>query len=162
VSTIELLSPLTPDECAARLREVTDQNGLFSSFGSKPLIGSVSSASVQLRKRIGYRNSFQTVLTGTIQRHDGGAVFRGRTSMHPFVIAFMAVWGGFMVLMGAAVFVASVGEMIAGGGASIFALVPPLMLVLGIGMVYFCRHLARGEEQFLITIVAKTIDASGE
>jgi hypothetical protein len=67
VSAIELVSPLPPDECAARLREATDNEGLRSSFGARPVIGRVSRRSVRLRKRIGFRDSWKPLIDPVTQ-----------------------------------------------------------------------------------------------
>ena len=78
VSTVELMLPLPPDECVARLRIAVDPGGVFFGFGSKPVIGRVFRRWVCLRKRIGYRNSFQTFLIGRVEPHGEGSVFRGK------------------------------------------------------------------------------------
>jgi hypothetical protein len=104
VRTIEFVSPLPPQECEARLRETTDHDGLLSWFGSRPVVGRVSGRSVRLRKRIWYRNSFQTFLTGSLEERDGSVVFRGKAGMHPLARGIMAVWFGLLVLIGGALF----------------------------------------------------------
>jgi hypothetical protein len=160
VSVVELVSPLSREECEARLRAATDRDGLLSCFGSRQVVGRVSGGSVRLRKRIGYRNSFQTFLIGSLKGRDGATIFRGRAGMHPFVTGFMAVWFSLLVLIGGAAFAAAVGGLIAGQGQPLGAIIPPLMLVFGVGLVCFGRWLARSEEAYLIAFVADAIDAS--
>ena len=116
MAVIELLSPLPPEECETRLREATGRDGLLSGFSSWSVVGRVSGRSVRLRKRIGYRNSFQTVLTGSLEGRDGSTVFRGKAGMHPFVTGFLAVWFGLLTLIGGAAFVAGIGGLLGGRG----------------------------------------------
>src|SRR5688572_9015178 len=77
VSSIELESPLPPEECVVRLREAIDGDGMLSLLGSKPVLGRVRGRSVRLTKRIGYRNSCQAILTGRFEPYGTGTVFRG-------------------------------------------------------------------------------------
>ena len=156
---IELVSPLPPEECEARLREATDRDGLLSWFGSRPVLGRVSGRSVRLRKRIGYRNSFQTFLTGSLEERDGSTVFRGQAGVHPLVTGFMAVWFGLLILLGGAAFVAGVGGLLGGRGHVLGVIVPAVGLAFGVGLVWFGRWLARNEESFLVAFVAEVIAA---
>jgi hypothetical protein len=162
VSAIELVSLLPPDEAAARLRDAIGRGGLLSWFGTKSVVGRVSGRSVRLRKRIYYRNSFQTFLTGTLEPHGEGSAFRGTASMHPFVTAFVIVWFAGVVLIGGAVFVAAIRRLVVGEGEPVGLIVPPLMVVFGVFMVCFGRYLARGEERFLVAFVAEVLGACGE
>jgi hypothetical protein len=131
-------------------------------YGSRPVVGRVAGRSVRLRKRIGYRNSFQTFLTGTLEPRGEGTAFRARAGMHPFVAAFMAVWFAAILLIGGPVFVAAVRGVAAEANGLVGLLAPPLMLVCGLLLVWFGRYLARGEEQFLVSFVAEVLGARGE
>ena len=159
VSIIELVSPLPLDECESRLREAADREGLLSWFGSKPIVGRVSARYIRLRQRIGYRNSFQTFLIGSLEDCDGGTLFRGRAGMHPLVKGFMAVWFSGVVLFGGIAFVTSIQGMLAGGGQPIGAIIPAAMLAFGVVLVGVGRWLARDEERFLVSFLAGVIGA---
>ena len=149
-----LRTALSPQEVAARLAEITD--GPLTFFGSRPLVGSVSPASLSLRKRIGYRNSWQTVLTATLEGQKGQTTIRCRFWMHILVVAFMAVWfvlaiGGLFGVMGAGL----------EGGLPVWATLIPLGL-FGFGwlMLYVGRWLARQEESYLVETLRSTLDAT--
>jgi hypothetical protein len=167
VSAVELVSPLPPEECAARLREATDNEGLLSWFRSRPVIGRVSGRSVRLRKRIGYGNSFQAILVGRLEERDGGTVFRGKAGVSTFVTIFMAAWFCGVGLLGGAMSVIAIGEMLGvkfgerpmerSLALPLVAVIAPLMLTFGVGLVRFGRWLARDEERFLVAFVADTI-----
>jgi hypothetical protein len=160
VSAVELISPLPPDECVARLRVAIDQGVMFSVFGSKPVIGWVFGRRVFLRKRIGYSNSFQTVLFGRIEPHGEGAVFRGTAGLHPFVVVFMAVWFGALVYGGVLICVAGDQDRLFANlalGLAAWA----FMGVFGALTVRFCRYLARAEWQFLVSFLAGLLEAPG-
>src|SRR4051812_21410120 len=118
---IELIAPLPPAECASRLKAVidTERSALFSFaglFGSRPVVGRVTESSLRLRKRIGYRNSFQSFLTATMRPEAGGTLISGDVAMHPFVRVFMFVWFGGVVLIGGTMFLATVGSLLFGSG----------------------------------------------
>jgi hypothetical protein len=155
VRFIELVSPLSHEESEARLRAATDRDGLLSCFGSRPVVGKVSGGSVRLRKRIGYTNSFQTFLVGSLEVRDDVTMFRGRAGMHPLVIGIMAVYFGLLTFIGAPAFVAAEG----GQGLPLGAITPLLMLVFGVGLVWFGRWLARDEEAYLVAFVTRAIAA---
>lgn len=152
VVTIGIVSPLTPGECAERLAAAIDYEGVVSAtglYGSKPVAGRVAGHRVRLRKRIGYRNSFQTFLVGTLDPEGGGTVFRGTLGMHPLVRGFMAVWFGGVAVGCAAAAVAAVAAWAGGGAFPAGVAVPPLMAAFGLALVRLGRYLARGEAEFL-------------
>lgn len=168
-NNIQLLTPLTPTECASRLTAAIDtQRSAFISFagffGSRPVVGRVTESSLRLRKRIGYRNSFQSFLTATMQRGTEGTVISGEVAMHPFVRAFMFVWFSGVVLIGGTMFIATLGSLLFGSGhwaqnSWLGVVIPPVMLAFGYGLIRFGRHLARDEAKFLTDFLIQTLDA---
>jgi hypothetical protein len=165
---VKLVSPLTPAECVARLTAAVDLERAFSPgaawFGSKPVIGRVTETSLRLRKRTGYRNSFQNYLTATMRAEAGGTSISGHVGMNPFVRAFMFVWFGFLVLFGGAIFISSIASAFGVSharhknewmGIAFF----PIMLVFGFLLVRFGRYLARNEERFLTEFLIRALDA---
>src|SRR5262249_59090813 len=134
-------------ECASRLREAIDPERLESWRRSRSVMGRVSGRTVRLRKRLRYRNSFQTVLTGTLEQRGQGCIFRAKAGMHPFVSVVLMT---FLLSVG----IASIG--IAPAGA---ALLPTMMLLFGVTLVVIGRYSSRGEDQFLIEFVAKVLAA---
>src|SRR5262249_54589207 len=142
MGAIELVSPLTPNECAARLREATDRDGLLSWFGTRPVLGRVSGRSVRLRKR-GRRNSSQAILVGSLHELDGGTVFRGQSRWPRLVVGGLAVWFGGVVVIGGTAFVSTVRAMLAGGGQPLAVVIPPLMLAFGVVLVLLERRQVR-------------------
>jgi hypothetical protein len=162
---LELSSPYSPNECAARLAAAIDaEPRWFSSwsamFGSKPVIGTVSGDSLCLRKRIGYRNSFQSSLTATMRPGQGGTVISGEMGMDPLVLAFLFIWFGLVILIGGSVFLATVGDILSGHRNSIAgAAIPVGMAGAGFAMVQLGRFLARGEARFLTEFLIQTLDA---
>ena len=90
-----------PAECVSRLREEIDSGVMTYLFGigSKSFTGRVSESSLSLRRRISYRNSFQTVLRARMRPERGGTLISGTCGMHPLVKAFMLVWFGGLALI---------------------------------------------------------------
>jgi hypothetical protein len=164
VTAIEVVSPFPPDECAARLLAAIDQEGFLSWRGSRPVIGRVSGRSVRLRKRIRYRSSFQTFLTGTLEPQGEGSVFRGTAGMHPFVPIFMAIWfaGVGIAWVGTALVAAIQGLLGAGGQPAGVVILTSVMMAFGVALVCAGRLLARGEEPFLVAFVADVLAARSE
>jgi hypothetical protein len=168
-SEIRLFSPLSPAECASRLEAVIDseRSALFSVaglFGSRPVVGRVTGSSLRLRKRIGYRNSFQIFLTATMQPEAGGTLISGGFAMHPFVRVFMLIWFGGVILMGGSIFVATVrGTFSVTGGHRqniwLGLVLPPAMLAFGAGLLRVGRFLDRDEARFLTDFLVETLNA---
>ncbi len=166
---IYIVTSLTPAECEARLSSAIDAQGTAPFFldgwrGTKPVIGHVTGSSLSLRKRIGYRNSFQSVLTATIRSDAGGTVISGQVGMNPLAQGGMLVWFGLLVIIGGAMFIGTLGSMLLGaeGGQGLGwagILVPPLMMTFGIGLVCFGRDLAKDEAHFLEEFLIRTLDS---
>jgi hypothetical protein len=162
LSSTVLVSPLAPEDCAARLGEAVDHTWLERLFGSKPVRGRLSARSFRLLKRIHYRNSFQTCLTGTLEFHVEGTILRVRSGMHPLVIAFLVVWFTGAGLGCAIILLGWLQGLVPGPVHAVGTIVPLLLLAFGIGLVRFCRWLARDEERFLIDFVAAVLGARVE
>ena len=142
----ELVSPLPLSECCSRLRAAMSPSVRLLIAG--PVIGSVIGMRFWARKHIGYRNSFQTYLSGELIEEGGQTRIRCRFLMHPFVIVFVAA------LLGFALFKCL--ELAIKGQLSIG---PPTLFVLGFAVVCICRLFAQGEQQFLIDFLGQTLDA---
>ncbi len=157
VINIKLVSPLTPDECVSRICAAIDNYGLFSWGGSRHVIGRVSRLTVRLRKRIWYRNSFQTFLTGYFERRGNSTVFIGQTGLHPFALLFLVVWFGSLLIIGVSTVVF---EQVTNQSRLLGCAGLVLMIGLMVGIVWSGRWLARDEEQFLIAFLAEVIAAN--
>jgi hypothetical protein len=159
---ITLFSPHSPNECASRLTAAMDPETVFSwssMFGSKPVIGEVRGNSLELRKRIIYRNSFQPSLSATIEPVPGGTVISGVMRMHPFVVIFMCAWLGIVFCVGGATFLSAVGEVLNGNAPNrVGVLVPSGMFVFGIVLLWFGRFLGRNEAGFIKRFLIQTLD----
>jgi hypothetical protein len=148
----------------------TERSALFSLtslFGSRAVIGRVTDTSLRLRKRIRYRNSFQSHLTATLRPEAGGTVISGEVAMHPFVRVFMFIWFGGVILIGGTMFVAAIGTIFFGSGSQhqnawMGAVIPPVMLVFGFGLLRFGRYLARDETRFLTDFLIQTLKAHAQ
>lgn len=159
-----LRTSLSPDEVAAKLAGLTDSSLTF--FGSKPLIGSVSPVSLSLRKRIGYRNSWQTVMSATLEGQKGQKGQKGQTTircrfwMHLFVVVFMAVW--FTLAIGGVFGV--LGTLADGGfpeGTPGWVAVIPLgLFAFGWLMLAVGRWMARHEESYLVETLRTALGAT--
>ncbi len=137
----------------------------FTIFGGRPVIGRIAGTKLRARKRIWYRNSFQTQLTADLAEQAGQTTIRCRFSMHPLVTAFMAVWFGGVVLTGSGTLVMSLVALAyaqsgAPPGTWLGILIPTVMLVFAVGLLRFGRYLARDEQQFLLAFVRDTLGAN--
>jgi hypothetical protein len=167
--SLQIYSPLQPDECARRLLAAIDseRSALFSFsslFGSRPVIGRVNSSSIRLRKRIGYRNSFQTFLTAAMRPHGTGTIIQGKFSMHTFTRVFMPIWFGGVALFGVAGLLLSIFTRSSAQSPNtwLFLLIAPGMLLFGFVLARFGRYLARDEARFLADFLRHTLDANEE
>ena len=159
-SVEELVSSLSIDRCRELLELGMDPP--MTMFGSKPVIGDVKGSKLRARKRIAYRNSFQTYLSARLIGQGQSTVIQYQFSMHPAVIAFMTVWFAAVILGGGGALVSSLLALVSHSSyrqpvAWPGILVPVAMLVFGCGMIAFSRYIARGERQFLITFICSTL-----
>jgi hypothetical protein len=165
MSRVELRSPLSPSECVVRLSGAIDSErmayvSLAGLFGSKPVAGYVTESSLRLRRRIYYRNSFQTFLTATLRPDGSGTSISGELGIHPAARWFMMIWFGFVGVVGGVMVVASLfGTLRTDGSPWVGAAVLPGMLGFGIAIVQLGRWLARKEGTFLIDFLVQTLEA---
>ena len=115
--SFDLVSPITSDECARRLREKTE-SGFLAIFSNKPVAGHVGYTSFRIRKRIAYRNSFQPHFSGKLLNESGRTRVRCHVGMHPAVIAFMAIWFGGVLIGGGSVMISAIGSLVRGHGTA--------------------------------------------
>ena len=99
-----------------------------------------------------------------MQPQGTGSVIRLRHGVSVWVQVYMALWLGLVGLLGSVVFVAALltvlGENVgATGDIWVGLIVPPGMLVFGVGLIWFGRYLARGEAEFLITWLTDVLHA---
>jgi hypothetical protein len=157
VNAVELVSPLSPDECLARLREATKHRS--------SVVGRVSRRSVRLRMRICVEEYYHTILAGALEEHGQGSMFRGEVGMHPLVAALIAIWFIGAAVVGGVFCIAVIGEMLGIGGVQmrdeiplpLAAIIPFLILALGIRKLRIVRRQTRDEERILVAFVADAI-----
>jgi hypothetical protein len=166
-STFQLFAPLTPAECAARLAPCVGEDRLFSFAAwsdGKPLVGRVTESSLRLRKRICYRNDFQPVLRATVNAVAGGTSISARCGLSLSVRISMSIWFGALIALNGPMLYATLTSIVAGNGGvrtgqwlGVGAVT--LMLIFGVGLLVFGRHLARGEDRYLRDFIVQTLDA---
>jgi len=159
--SFDLVSPLTRDECARRLREKTE-SGFLAIFSNKPVAGHVGYTSFRIRKRIAYRNSFQPHLSGKLLNESGRTRVRCHVGMHPAVIAFMAIWFGGVLIGGGSVMISAIGSLVRGHAtAHAWTTVAAVAFMLsgGVAIVALGRFAGRNEPRFLIDFLRDTIAA---
>jgi len=167
---LELYSSLPLDECARRISDAIDSErsplfSLVSLFGSHPVAGRVDGFSLSLRKRIGYRNSFQSHLTATMRAEGSGTLVSGEFAMHPFVRVFMTIWFSGVILIGGTMFIVATGAFLfgsppRGNNAWVGIFVPPVMVAFGFALVRFGRYLARDEARFITEFLVRVLNAN--
>jgi hypothetical protein len=154
---LELVSPLRREEVERRLKEAIDSDWIV--FGGKPVVGRVDPQSFRLRCRIRYRNSFQTLLFGTLADEGRKTRLHCRTGMHPFVALFMAIWLGAVGMAAAVTMAVMLQPSNDAPGLEFAGAVPFVMLAFGVCLVGLGRRFAAGERERLIAFLAQTVDA---
>ena len=151
--TFTLISPLRRDEIVRQLHDNIDRP--WNIFGKKSVIGSVDRASFRLCRRLNFRNSFTTHLSGKLIDERDSTRIRCKAGMHPIVIAVLTVWFGALTLIAAFTTLSLWSEQ----PSSPFALIPLLLLFAGMALVWFGRWLSRNDTQTLVDFLEATIDA---
>ena len=137
-------SPLPKDECVRRLRQALDPDRLASL--DQPVTGMTNGDWGRARKRIAYRNSFQTVVYFKVVEARGGTDFHGWSGLGLSNYVFFAVWVGLPSLL----FGRSWSGLLVIAGMVVAAV---LLTALG-------RVLASGESDFIERFVTKLIEGT--
>jgi hypothetical protein len=160
-SVVDLASPLRRDECVRRLSEGVDDR--WNPSGMRPIIGRISETSFTLRVRQGYRNSFRTLLRGTMQEESRQTRIHCRIGIDPFVRVFILTWLAIIALVAGAMMASAVSLLLHGqtsAAGSLAAILAPVgMLCFGIALTRFGRYLARDQQQDLIEFLTRRLDA---
>jgi hypothetical protein len=153
-----LVSRLPPSDCLERLRDAIDLD--WKVFGSRPVRGAVGVDGAWLRKRILFRNSFQTVMRIRPSATPDGSILRCRSGMPYFAGAFVIVWFGLLVLIEVSMVLAVVsGRGSLEGSPVVMFGAPLVMMAFGAGLVAVGRWMSRDDRQFLLDFVAQTTEA---
>ncbi len=158
--TATLRSPHGPQACGERIAAITD--GPLVLLGTKPLIGWTTASGAGVRRRINYRNSFQTALSARFEANGGGTTIHCRFGLMPLVIAFLTIWIGMALLLGAGFLVSLLNGALGPDISPFFALIPFGFLVFGFVMVGVGRSLGRKDEAYILETVRAATDATVE
>ena len=150
------------EECHELLKESVDTSP-FPYFSSKQVAGRVSEKFISIRKKIRYRNSFQTVMLASLKAGVKGTEITATIGLHPFVKPFMFMWFGGVIVIGGIILVISLLSLITGKPASgmgvLGVLIPLAIAIGGTGLLKFGIYLARGEAEFLKAFLIDLLDA---
>lgn len=154
---IELESPLSRDDCLRQLRI-----GLQMEGGG--IAGDISGTRLKARKIISYRNAFQTIMSATIYERTGRTFIRCCFTIPLFPSLFLALWFGAIGLVFLISITALFGRSFvtwdhpsAPWNAAIFC---AMLLAFGAGLLTFCRGLADGEREFLLSFIRGRTNAN--
>lgn len=78
--------------------EKTFRFEVFSRGSSKSYEGQVNGQTFDIRRIIGYRNSFLPRINGVIEKDFDGLTIKVKMRLHIFVVVFLCVWCGFVGL----------------------------------------------------------------
>lgn len=156
----EFETALTVDECVDRLKVAMDAR--FGNFRGKADVGGF-----RLRRRIGYRNSFQTIAIGVFFTGTTGTRLVCRFGPRPAVLKFFAVWLAFVTLFCLGNFIAVVSSLTIGRPGLDFSKPDTLMFVAipfgvlagGVLMAAGALWATRNEVRFLMEVVVRNLEA---
>lgn len=90
---LEWSSRLSAAEALAALsRQVEPRRWLRLSYGPAMFLGTVEGSNFEIERAIQYRNSFLPQVRGTVRQAANGCTISMTMALHPFVLAFAAVW----------------------------------------------------------------------
>jgi hypothetical protein len=159
---VDLISPLPRAECEKRLRQhVSSEWSLVTDAG---VVGSIDGDAFRIRKKIYYRNSFQKHLYGVLSDAPGGG-----TAIHCEAREMNLRWVFILAGVIAALAFAGVALTMFTHRAQLHdvpmvaligpALVVPLLVAIMVGAIALGRYVSRGEPQFLIAFLKRTLEA---
>lgn len=155
--TDELVSPLSVVACIDRLRAAIQSE--WTLFGTSPVVGTVGETSFRLRKRLMMQNSFQTYLFARLSSEGTSSRMTCRFGMHPFAVIFMVVWFSGVTAGAIGSLVLGWYQYSKGTMPNPAGLVPWGMALFGIVLVGVGRRMARGEREFLLDFLRRTVEA---
>ena len=88
---------LKPEEINKRLSDIVESKkafNIFSSSSTKSYEGQINDQMFDIKRIIGYRNSFLPRIKKTILRDYDGITIRVKMRLHIFVIIFLCFWFG--------------------------------------------------------------------
>jgi hypothetical protein len=99
VENITFKTKLTEKEIITRLSDIIQPKkafrfSMFSSGSSKSYEGEVNGQTFEIKKIIGYRNSFLPRIHGIIERDFDGLRIKVKMRLHILVIVFLCYWCG--------------------------------------------------------------------
>jgi hypothetical protein len=153
---VAVTSKLDRAEVLRRLQAAVDSEWTFG--GAKAVVGRVDEYGFRMRLRIGYRNSFQTFMTGTMKAEGRGTRIEVRTGMHPFAAVFMTVWLSVVALAATIGVAGAIGAQPGAPVQALLLLVPLGMFGFGIALAGMGRWIARNERARLIEFLERTVD----
>lgn len=162
---IKLRSPHLIEKCGRRLKESVDTS-FFPYFPSKQIAGKISKHSISIRKKIGHRNSFQTVLRASLKQNEKETELVLTMGLHPFVKIVMLVWFGGFILIGGSILTMSLSSIFMKKssvdiGTIMGILIPPGMVIFRIALLIFGKYLSKDENRVLIVFLRDLLDAKG-
>ena len=162
-TVIDLVSPLRRADCVGELRAHVDDP--WNLTGLRPIIGWIGPTSFSLRRRLGYRNSFRTVLRGTFVEESQQTRVHCRIGISPFVRAIMLINLASIALCGCVIAGTAAVGLLPSSTAST-ATVPLIAVVVPLFMLCFCiallaggRYLARGQDHELVEFLTERLKA---
>jgi hypothetical protein len=133
----------------------------FNTVG--PVIGDVSGNRFHLYV-IGkdFRNSFAPQFHGKLTAATSGTVIEGKFRMHFFVRIFLTIWFTGVIVIGGRMASFSINSFLAGrptANTYVGLFFPPLLLLSGLFMVYWCKTLGTNDEAQIVTFLRNTLSA---
>jgi hypothetical protein len=159
-------TPLGIEACRERLKEATSPDSLKSIFvSSGTILCSFSGNRFRLRQKKAYNNSFEPLFYGVLTPQTGGTEISGDFRMRPFVIAFMALWFGMLVIIGGVMVAQNLRHLISGqssaGANRVLGIVGPLvMAAFGVGLVAFGQWLGNSQKTEMTRFLQETFSPS--
>ena len=155
---IILLSPHARDDCLARLGSAASVSpAAVSQTGSYPVVARQVGQAFRIRKRISYRNSFQTIVSVTLCADGFQTRVRCRSGIDPFVVALTTGWFGILAAVEIAVGASSLGS---GGVPDSFVVAPLGIMAAGAGIIGWGRWMAEDEFEFVAGFLRSRLQAT--
>ncbi|WP_379964307.1 hypothetical protein [Epilithonimonas sp. UC225_85] len=132
IENIVFKTKLSKEQVLLRLSENIEAKKTFGIGNySKPYIGYITGNNFEIERVINYRNSFLPQIKGNVYSELGGTRINVKMMPVIYVLFFMAIWFGGVIIGCLAMFFILFTEEF-----TPFILIPFIMLVFGIGLLY--------------------------
>ncbi|QJW92604.1 hypothetical protein [Frigoriglobus tundricola] len=161
-----LVSPLSPEHCAARLNTLIvnpfSLPGSATLLNVKPLLGKASRSYISIRKLNQFNNALQPELTATLEPYGDGTRLHCRIGLTTISSIILPLITTTFIIVGTYGVILAIFDLSEGRPAAKRSWLSSFPLVFMAFGIWVGQYLARGEKEYLENLLIETLAARRE